>query len=222
MQVHPPIFHMLLILNTIFVDQLGSNHHGEIISKGGEKMSKKIFLIIVSVLAFSLMLTPLAIATPGQKITDKHQTFILYMEGPIPIEVTEETKTWVSGEKVLHNRAADWVASYLELTLGSEVIGNDYLSYECELSNNYLIDVRVSIIVRETVYIWNDEAKEDLRGSITLVTKDNFFLTDPSSGTFSGKGMVDGQKVNAVGISTGEIISSERHLTRSGTIIGLQ
>lgn len=184
-------------------------------------MNKKIFGVMIAIVAFSLMITPLVMATPGQKITEKHEEFVLYMEGPIPVEPKESTKTWVSGEKVLHNRDANWIPFYLELTLGSEVIGNDYLSYECDLSNNYLIDVRVSIIVKETVFIWNDEAKEDLRGSITLITKDHFFLTDPSSGTFSGKGVVDGQKVNVVGISMGEIILPERHLTRSGTIIGL-
>ena len=167
------------------------------------------------------MITPLTIAKPGQKITDKHKTFILYMEGPIPTEDDENTIRWESGDKVIHARGADWPPSYLELTLGSETIGNSYLSYKCELASNLVLDFRVTLQAKETVYIWNDISHTDLRGSIDITTNDHFFLADPSSGTFSGNGIVDDQKVKVVGVSSGEIIPPTRYLTRSGTIIGL-
>jgi len=184
-------------------------------------MNKKILVIVAAMMVLSITFTPLALAKPGQKTDDKKLDFVLSMEGPIVSTDDDNTRKWESGDKLTHARGAPWIAAYLEVTLGSEVISADYLSYEVELASNFLLGVRLHVQAKETVYIWKDIAKTELRGYIELNTNDNFFLADPSSGTFSGHGMVDDQKVKVSGVSTGYVIPPTRFLTRAGTIMGL-
>jgi hypothetical protein len=113
--------------------------------EGGEKMNKKI-LVLVAMLAFSLLLTPLALAKPGaEKKNSKFESFYLEVSG---FNIGEE-KFWYTppnadplDNKTTHSRGGIWLTwPGANLTVGGETFRMDTDPYNITWTTTYDSDV---------------------------------------------------------------------------------
>jgi hypothetical protein len=102
-------------------------------------MNKKV-LIVIAILAFSLLLTPLALAKPDtEKNNEKFEYFKLEFDG----EQTSAGQEWNSGPptglpKVHHSRGVTSIAfSMVELTVGSETFTMTTVPYSVDYTETF-------------------------------------------------------------------------------------
>lgn len=188
-------------------------------------MNKKIFGIIIALLAVSLMLTPLAIAKPGaEKSNDKWQSFELRIVGSGETGKSWQTPPEPADPKTEHSRDNVWApATVLSLTViidGTEIY--DYtssptsLDYYALLDANNNIGKRQLVTVKETIRFMDGETE---LGTLELQVSD--FIPDGDftamRGTFVGvgTGVLKGVKV----IGTDSLELDPFAVVRSGTVM---
>ena len=179
-------------------------------------MNKKIFGIFITIFAFSLMLTPLAVAKPGAlKTNEKFLNFMLEPSGA----TGDAMKAWEAGN-TSHARGVEWInGETLTLTIGTDVftmesepVSIDYVVTSAEWDSGPKGTV---VRVEETVTIYYDTVP---LGTIELSIRSKS-SANGYSGTVVGHGTGDfeGVKISAV---DQVVLDPAFHLARIGTIQG--
>lgn len=194
-------------------------------------MNKKIFRILMSLLVVSLMITPLALAKPGEeKNNDKFEFFQLIVSGT----GDEPEKAWLTpgnivdplDNKTTHVRGAGWITgNKVELTVDSVTYTKTTDPVRVDYDTNYDADVirkndgtiqvvHVRLIDVVTVYV-NDVAI----GTLVLKIKAMGTIGDAGfaySGNIVGYGTGDLEGVQISAID--QVLPPTFEYTRIGTI----
>lgn len=200
-------------------------------------MNKKIYGIVVAIMAISLMLTPLAIARPGaEKNNEKFVFFELVCSGEGDGEFE---RSWITPQnledpldnKTTHFMGGGWITGdVVALTVGSETFTNETLPYNVTwtttydgtvIRNNDGTTKRTLIKLIDVVSLY--DAENDLVGELILNLKSAIdWSTMPPgyAGTMQGygTGVLEGVKVS--GIDIGLVDPENLIFMRNGTITG--
>jgi hypothetical protein len=164
-------------------------------------MNKKIFVILATVLAISLILTPLAIAKPGEvKENEKWQTFELLIVGGGETGKFWQTPPEPAEPKTTHSRGNIWYSgdeltgtvSSVIITIGgtetySLIEEGGILDYYALLNANNNLNKMMTVGLKETIRFM-DGATEI--GTLEITVSDQIFDGDYTTmtGTFVGIG----------------------------------
>jgi hypothetical protein len=107
-------------------------------SGGGERMNKKA-LVILAILAFSLLLTPIALAKPAtEKNNDKFEYFKLEFNGLMGPSEREWNSPPTGLPKVHHSRGTQTISDdMVELTVGTEKFTMTTLPYSVDYTETF-------------------------------------------------------------------------------------
>jgi len=199
-------------------------------------MNKKIFGIVVTVLAISLMLTPLALAKPGApKKNDKFEFFELVCSGTMDGNYDRFWYTPPNADpldnKTQHSRGGGWTTGdIVELTVGEETFTMDTSPYNVTWTTTFNTNLirnndgtnKLTIITLTDVVTVYDADNQTI-GELVLNLKSAIdFSTMPPgySGTMQGYGTDAFKDVHISGIDIGLVDPVNGIFMRNGTITG--
>lgn len=199
-------------------------------------MNKRIFGLLVTVLAVSLLLTPLAIAKPGNpKNNDQFEFFELVCSGTTSgiFDTFWYTPPNVDplDNKTAHARGGGWTTGEtVELTVGGETFTMDTSPYNVTWTTTYDANIIrnndgtskltvISLTDVVTVYDANNVSIGEL--VLNLKSAIDFSTMPPGySGTMQGYGTGDLKGVKISGIDIGLVDPVNGIFMRNGTITG--
>jgi hypothetical protein len=198
-------------------------------------MNKKIFGIFITLLAVSLMLTPLVVAKPGaEKMNPKFEDFQLVVSGSGLGVFEKEVVAPPEGTSpnTIHRRGAQWNVSavdLVELTVGSEIFDMTTDPYNVDYTTTFDIEiflnetgdaVKYNIRLTDNITLYDEDVAI---GTLILKIKATIDLTvmpPVYQGTITGygTGALNGIHVSAVDLGLTDPINLR--YTRIGTITG--
>ena len=195
----------------------------------------KITLVILTIMAFTLMLTPIALAKPGApKNNDKFEYFELYCSGVG--SGTNDREWWtpanvpIEENKTYHARGGGWVSGpILNMTVGEETFTMDTEPYNITWTTTFDSDVirnntgaikRMNIRLTDVVTLY--DADNATIGTLVLELKASIVPTRIPiySGTLVGSGTGALKGVHLSGIDVGFVGAPPPTYMRNGTITG--
>jgi len=199
-------------------------------------MNKKIFGVLATVLAVSLMLTPLTVATPGApKSNEKFEFFELVCSGVADGNYDRAWYTPPNAEpldnKTQHSRGGGWTTGdTVALTIGEETFTMDTSPYNVTWTTTFDVNLirnndgsNKLTIIKLTDVVTVYDANNASIGTLVLNLKSAIdFSTMPPgySGTMQGYGTGDLTGVKISGIDIGLVDPVNGIFMRNGTITG--
>ena len=193
-------------------------------------------LVVVIMLAFSLLVTPLVLARPGaEKNNDKFQYFELIVSGTGAGIFEKEVISPPEGAppNSIHRRGAEWdetSVDFVELTVGDEIFSMDTDPYSLDYITSFDIDIlldaegnprQYNIRLTDVVTVFDEDVEI---GTLVLKITSVVEFTDgaPSgySGTINGFGTKALKGVHISAEDLGLVNPDPLRYARIGTITG--